>query len=210
MTVSVVIPAYNEEKYISGVLAPLQGIEAIREIIVVSDGSIDHTVREAKKWNAVIIDLEHNIGKGGAMFAGFKAAKGEYILFLDADLIGLKRVHILSLILPVIRDEADMTLGIFGQGRIRTDLAQIIAPSLTGQRCIKKKWFCEFKMWANAGFGVETALTHFAIQKGLRIKNVDLPEMTHVMKEEKYGLVRGFAYRLKMYWEIIKKVRTGV
>ncbi|PKM86845.1 MAG: glycosyl transferase family 2 [Firmicutes bacterium HGW-Firmicutes-12] len=210
MTVSVVIPAYNEEKYISGVLAPLQGIEAIREVIVVSDGSTDNTVSEAKKWNVAIINIEHNIGKGGAMYAGFKAAKEDYILFLDADLIGLKREHILSLILPVINDEADMTLGIFGQGRIKTDLAQIIAPSLTGQRCINKKWFYDFKTWADAGFGVETALTYFAMQKGIRIKNVNLPEMTHITKEEKYGFVRGFAYRLKMYWEIMKKVRTGV
>jgi len=41
------------------------------------------------------------------------------------------------------------------------------------------------------------------------VKQVYLSEMSHVMKEEKYGIVRGFAYRMKMYWEIAKKVRMG-
>lgn len=210
MTVSVVIPAFNEEKYISGVLAPLQGIELIREIIVVSDGSTDNTVNEAIKWQATVIELAHNMGKGGAMLAGFRKAAANNILFLDADLIGLNSEHVLDLIMPVITQEADMTMGIFDQGRISTDIAQIIAPSLTGQRCIKKECLYEFNAWENAGFGVEMALTQYALQNELRIKNVYLPAMTHVMKEEKYGLVLGFAYRMKMYWEIMKKVRTGV
>lgn len=210
MTVSVVIPAFNEEKYISGVLAPLQGIEIIREVIVVSDGSTDNTVNEARKWQVSIIELEHNMGKGGAMLAGVKKAKADSILFLDADLIGLNSQHVIDLILPVINQEAEMTIGIFDQGRISTDIAQIIAPSLTGQRCVRKEYLFDFDAWEDAGFGVEVALTQFAVQKELRVKNVYLPAMTHVMKEEKYGLVLGFAYRMKMYWEIMKKVRTGV
>lgn len=210
MTVSVVIPAFNEEKYISGVLAPLQGIEIIREVIVVSDGSTDNTVSEARKWQANIIELEHNIGKGGAMLAGFRKAKTENILFLDADLIGLNSEHVLDLIMPVVNKEAEMTIGIFDQGRISTDIAQIIAPSLTGQRCVRKECLFDFSDWKDSGFGVEIALTQYAVQKELRVKSVFLPAMTHVMKEEKYGLVLGFAYRMKMYWEIMKKVRTGV
>lgn len=210
MTVSVVIPAFNEEKYISGVLAPLQGIEIIREVIVVSDGSTDNTVNEARKWQANIIELKHNMGKGGAMLAGFRKAKAENILFLDADLIGLNSERIFDLIMPVVNKEAEMTIGIFDQGRISTDIAQIIAPSLTGQRCVRKECLFDFGAWKDSGFGVEIALTQYAVQRELRVKSVYLPAMTHVMKEEKYGLVLGFAYRMKMYWEIMKKVRTGV
>lgn len=210
MAVSVVVPAYNEEKYISGVLEPLQEVEQIKEIIVVSDGSTDNTAAEAKKWQATVIELEKNSGKGAAMHAGFLHAREDNILFLDADLLGLTREHILNLIIPVESDEADMTLGIFEHGRFSTDLAQIFAPYLTGQRCIKKRLLNQFDEWENAGFGVETALNNYAQQKQLRIKHINLPAMSHVMKEEKLGLVRGFAYRMKMYYEIAKKVRTGV
>ncbi|MDX9873136.1 MAG: glycosyltransferase family 2 protein [Clostridia bacterium] len=209
MSVSVVIPAYNEEKYISNVLAPLQGIEEICEIIVVSDGSADHTAVEALKWSAAVIELPENIGKGGAMLAGLQQAQGEIILFLDADLIGLKPEHIRDLIAPVLNKEADMTLGLFDSGRIRTDLAQLLAPSLSGQRCIRKELLDGFDEWVNCGFGVETALTNYALNKNLRIQQVRLAEMTHVMKEEKYGLVRGLAYRMKMYWQIVRNLRRG-
>jgi len=209
MSVTAIIPAYNEEKYIGGVLAPLLEIKQVSQIIVVSDGSTDNTAPEARKWGVDVIELPENTGKGGAMSVGFKAAREEAILFLDADLIGLTRSHVLDLINPVLNDEVDMTIGIFENGRLSTDMAQVIAPFLSGQRCIKKESLCEFTGWEDAGFGVETALTLFAQEHNLRIRQVTLPAMSHVMKEEKLGLVRGFAYRMKMYWEIARKVRKG-
>lgn len=209
MSISVVIPAYNEEKYISNVLAALQGSAEISEIIVVSDGSSDNTGAEAQKWGVKLIELPENTGKGGAMHAGLLQSAGDIVLFLDADLIGLAPKHLSALINPVARDEADMTLGLFDSGRIRTDLAQLLAPSLSGQRCIRKSKLAGFDEWAHSGFGVETALTNFALNNNLRIRQVRLPGMTHVMKEEKYGLVRGLAYRMKMYWQIVRNMRKG-
>ncbi|MCR4440932.1 MAG: glycosyltransferase family 2 protein [Peptococcaceae bacterium] len=210
MCVTVIIPAYNEERYIGGVLAPLCEVEEITQIIVVSDGSTDNTTGEARKKQAEVIELQVNVGKGGAMAAGLKKAKEEVILFMDADLIGLTRQHVIDMIKPVLEDQADMTLGLFEQGRLTTDMAQVIAPFLSGQRCIRKKWLDRFRGWEDAGFGVEAALTLFAQENRLRIKNVYLPALSHVMKEEKLGLLKGFAYRLKMYWEIARKVRSGV
>lgn len=76
-----------------------------------------------------------------------------YSSFLDADLIGLKPVHIENLVAPVVKDMADMTVGIFYSGRNITDLAQKLMPFLSGQRCVKreildkldsKEWFSEF------------------------------------------------------------------
>ena len=48
MDISVIIPAYNEEGRIGNVLSPLIGLELIKEIIVVNDGSNDNTSEEAK------------------------------------------------------------------------------------------------------------------------------------------------------------------
>lgn len=206
MSVTAIIPAYNEEKYLDGVLLPLKKIPEISQIIVVSDGSTDNTAQVASDLGVQVIDLEKNVGKGGAMAAGLKEAAAEIILYLDADLIGLTPEHIRSLILPVLTEQADMTIGIFGKGRLATDVAQIIAPFLSGQRCLRKKWLMGIEL-ENYRFGVETALTQYAHQQKLRIQEVELADMSHVMKEEKLGLVKGFAYRMKMYWEIAKSVR---
>ncbi len=58
---------------------------------------------------------------------------------LDADLIGLKEVHIDNLLFPVFKNQADMTVGIFNKGRGLTDLAQFISPYLSGQRAVKRE-----------------------------------------------------------------------
>ncbi|MBZ4655127.1 MAG: glycosyl transferase [Peptococcaceae bacterium] len=209
MLVTVVIPAFNEENYLGGVLEPLKSIPEITQIIVVSDGSTDGTVQVARNWGVEVIDLPQNLGKGGAMSMGVKTAREDIILFLDADLIGLKVEHVQSLIYPVLNNEADMTVGVFGGGRLATDVAQLIAPFLSGQRCIKKYWLEQIANLESMRFGVETAITQFAYENNLRIMEVELPAMSHVMKEEKLGFVKGFAYRLKMYWEIAKNVRLG-
>lgn len=209
MCISVIIPAFNEEKYLSGVIAPLKEVSLISQIIVVSDGSTDSTVAIARSWDVHVIELENNHGKGGAMAIGLSEAREDIVLFLDADLIGLTDRHIVDLIMPVCSDEADMTIGVFENGRLATDMAQVITPFLSGQRCLRRKWLEQLPDLDRAGFGVETALTLFAYQHNLRVKEVTMPDMSHIMKEEKLGLIRGFAYRMKMYWEIAKNVRIG-
>lgn len=209
MSVTAIIPAYNEEKYLGGVLNVLLDVELVSQIIVVDDGSTDRTSQVARGYGVDVLELPYNKGKAGAMAAGLNYAKEDNILFLDADLLDLHKQNIYDLVIPVINDDADMTVGIFGSGRPITDVAQLIAPFLSGQRCIKKKWLSEIDKWADAGFGVEVALTAYAHRNKLRIKNIELPGMSHVMKEEKLGVVRGFAFRMKMYWEIAKKIRIG-
>ncbi|MDD2211437.1 MAG: glycosyltransferase family 2 protein [Clostridia bacterium] len=209
MSVTAIIPAYNEEKYISNVLQALQKVEEITQIIVVSDGSTDNTVQEALSCGVQVINLPENIGKGGALTIGLKYTLEDIVLFLDADLIGLTEEHIFNLIRPVMNGQAEMTVGIFEKGRLATDMAQAISPYLSGQRCIKKRWLEQIDNLAISGFGVEKVVTNYAQQKKLRTIYVHLPKMSHVMKEEKLGLVRGFLYRMKMYWEIAKNVRLG-
>jgi len=58
-----------------------------------------------------------------------------------------------------------------------------------------------------ARFGVEIALTRFAVENNLRVKEVVLRDMSHRMKEEKLGIVKGVAARLRMYWEIAQYMR---
>ena len=96
------IPAYNEEQTIADVVKCVKSIDKIQKVIVVSDGSTDSTAEIARECGADVIELDENVGKGGAIRAGINECGTEIILFLDADLIGLTEKHVLDLIEPVI------------------------------------------------------------------------------------------------------------
>jgi glycosyltransferase involved in cell wall biosynthesis len=204
MEVLALIPAYNEEKTIGNVLQTLKQVSLITKIIVVSDGSTDNTVSVAKSYDVEVVELRENLGKGGAMQAGLNSFKADVVLFLDADLLGLTPQHVHNLLEPVLNDEADMTIGIFDRGRIATDLAQKMAPYLSGQRALKFSLLEEISDLNVARFGVELALNRYIENSGVRVKEVTLLDMSHVMKEEKMGVWKGMVARIKMYWEILK------
>lgn len=92
---SIIIPAYNEEKRIKETLRSYckflrENINEDFEIIVVVNNSTDNTYKVVKKlsigYNEVrAINFEYRTGKGGAVIEGFREAKGDYIAFVDAD-----------------------------------------------------------------------------------------------------------------------------
>lgn len=208
MNVTAVIPAYNEEETIADVVKCVKRIDKIQKVIVVSDGSTDSTAEIARECGADVIELNENVGKGGAIKAGINECGTEIILFLDADLIGLTENHVLDLIEPVIDNKADMTIGIFKNGRMVTDLAQKVTPYLSGQRAIKKSVIDKIPNIDITRYGVEVALTKYVDKFNVRVQEVDLPDMTHVTKEEKLGIIRGVHARLKMYWDIVKIISS--
>lgn len=209
MKTAVIIPAYNEEKTIGNIIDVVRGVPFVEEIIVVSDGSVDNTAEVARAHQARVITLEENLGKGGAMMVGVNSTDADLILFLDADLIGLNSGHVVDLLLPVLEGRAEMTVGVFEHGRLATDLAQFFAPYLSGQRAVRRDILQHLSNLEVTRFGVEVALTRFAKSAGISVVEVELRNMTHVMKEEKLGLVRGFLARLRMYWEIARCVGKG-
>lgn len=95
MNVSLLIPAYNEEERIVPFLASIVAFyehhaDMLSEVIVINDGSTDATARVAQETgntlpNFRVISLEKNSGKGAAVQAGVLAAKGDAIVFMDAD-----------------------------------------------------------------------------------------------------------------------------
>ena len=114
--VSVIIPVYNEEKTIIDVLKKvnLQKINSISmEIIVINDGSKDHSLELLKnnsKLYTKLINLEKNKGKGGAVREGLKSAVGDYILFQDADM-EYDPSEYEKLLEPIIKQDADIVMG---------------------------------------------------------------------------------------------------
>lgn len=87
MTISVVIPAYNEEKYLPRTLASLAKLDRKPdEIIVVDGGSTDATANVARQNGATVIVVPHR-GIGFARDKGLMKAKGDIIAFTDADTV---------------------------------------------------------------------------------------------------------------------------
>ena len=92
-TVSIIIPAFNEEEGIIGTIASCLGVDYpahLTEVIAVNDGSTDGTwarILEAKaRWPQLYaVDLGRNYGKRGAMAEGIRRARGDVLVFVDSD-----------------------------------------------------------------------------------------------------------------------------
>ncbi len=89
--VSVIVPAYNEEKALGKTIESLLRLSySNKEIIIVDDGSTDRTLEVARSYaqkDVVMVVTKSNGGKWDALNTGIKAAKGEFIVCIDADTI---------------------------------------------------------------------------------------------------------------------------
>lgn len=84
--VSVVIPCYNQGKYLGQAIeSVLQQTHSVFEIVVVDDGSTDDTVAVARTYEMVRCVSQHNQGQGVARNEGLKYISGDYVVFLDSD-----------------------------------------------------------------------------------------------------------------------------
>ena len=109
--VSVIIPTYNEEKDIGNCLSSLKNQSYKNfEIILVDDGSKDNTLDVAKKFPKVkMIKGEHR-GPGFSRNLGAKEAKGNILVFIDADM-SFEKDYIKNLIKPIIADKKGEVIG---------------------------------------------------------------------------------------------------
>jgi len=190
--VSCIIPAYNEESTIAGVVKTCLKTLEIGEIIVVSDGSTDKTVdrvRQIKSKKIKIIDLPENHGKGFAVVEGVQKAKYENLLFLDADLVNLEPHHLSSLIWPVINNRADMTIGDWDAGfnpHLRL-LSPPLAWYFSGQRCLKKNSiFPHLKEIEKSQYTIEIFLNELFKNKRVVVVPLVSPKRLHTVKKEKW------------------------
>lgn len=201
--VAIIVPAYNEASRIDAVLRAVTQSKLATEVIVVDDGSIDGTAARAGAHSGVtVVKLPHNMGKGGAMLEGVKSTKAPIILFIDADLVGLKAEHADSIIEPLLAGCWDMCVGVFRAGSFWSDAAQRIGPHLSGQRAIKRELFLGVPYLADIRMGVEVAINKHAKASHARITRIALRGVANYHKERKMGFIRGSRARIQMYSEI--------
>ncbi|MBS1704855.1 MAG: glycosyltransferase family 2 protein [Armatimonadetes bacterium] len=202
-SVAIIIPAFNEEARISRVLDAVVRCELADEIIVVCDGSTDHTANVASLYSKVkVVELSINIGKGGAMAMGVAHSSSDIICFVDADLHGLRAEHLDKIITPIVLRQCDMCIGVFRGGQFWSDTAQRISPYISGQRALRRKFFESIPYLEEIRLGVEVTINTFAKRQKLRVQRVVLHGVSNTFKERKLGLVKGTAARAKMYAEI--------
>jgi glycosyltransferase involved in cell wall biosynthesis len=111
---SVVIPAFNEERTIEALIARVQRAPIEKEIVVVDDCSTDGTRAKlgalAEQGVIRMLGHEHNQGKGAALRTGFAAARGDIVIVQDADL-EYDPAEYPKLIQPILDGKADVVYG---------------------------------------------------------------------------------------------------
>ncbi len=200
------IPAHNEAERIAATAAAVRAIEDVSSVIVVDDGSTDHTARLAEQAGATVVRLAGNVGKGAALEVGARHASGaDVLLLLDADLCETASQGAL-LLAPVLAGEADMTIATlprpegkagFGlvKGLARWGIARMgggfeAAAPLSGQRALSSEAVAAVRPFAT-GYGVEVAMSIHALRAGLRLAEVPTT-MAHAHTGRD---IRGFLHR---------------
>jgi dolichol-phosphate mannosyltransferase len=197
-TLSVVIPAYNEERYIGTLLERIKAVDLASlgfgmEIIVVDDCSKDRTAEiVAGVPDVRLIALKKNGGKGGAVRAGIAASTGDLLIIQDADLEYDPQDYI-PMIRGLLEGRADIIYGSRYLGRGRHE-NQGLAAYLGGRSLSVIGWLftgtfltdtvTAFKMFHRAeiaalpletsGFELDHEITARMLARGKRIAEVPI------------------------------------
>ncbi|MFN8005530.1 MAG: dolichyl-phosphate beta-glucosyltransferase [Terriglobia bacterium] len=200
--ISLVIPAYNESFRLPGTLEIirdyLQQQTWTAEVLVVNDGSTDQTVQVveqfAAQWTALrLVDNHGNFGKGYSVRHGAMQARGEIVLFSDADL-SAPVTEVPKLIEPIVQNECEITFGSRGIDRSLIGVHQSRLRELSGMlfnlmvRVVTglpfKDTQCGFKAFRREvalpvferqtimGFGFDPEILYIGRKRGLRLKEI--------------------------------------
>jgi glycosyltransferase involved in cell wall biosynthesis len=209
--ISAVVPAYNEEESLEdfySVLAPnLAKLDKDYEIVFVDDGSKDKTLEILKKFDSKnnhvrIFSFRRNRGKAEALTWGFKAAKGDYIVTLDADL--QDRPEEIGKLLKKSKEGFDL---VSGWRKNRKDskvlinfpskLFNFLAGFFWGLKL--KDYNCGLKVYTrqaakslNLYGGMQRFIPLLLFQEGFKVTEVGVRHEKRKFGKSKYGFTKSF------------------
>lgn len=202
MKVSIIIPAYNEEKSIGANLEILGNVDGIDEIIVVDDGSTDGTALIAGQYPYVrLVSHDKNRGKYQAVLSGVNEAKNDLILFYDADLTGMRSEYVEDLINEFSKSCKMVIMDKGSQSWIFRKLARSL-PAQSGTRIMTKKDFYKIDFGKKRSFDLEPSISRYFIQHDLSIGFVEAAGSKDPRKSFKYSFFRGVYLDLRTVWQV--------
>src|SRR5690349_1876236 len=132
--IAAIVAAYNEEPTIGPIVKTLVTSHLFRDVIVISDGSTDRTADIARENGASLVhQFPWKHGKGSAMMHGVAHTDADVLFFCDADLRGLEKKHLETLLRPVLHGKLAMTVGLRDRGTFIMKLTRFL-PLIGGER----------------------------------------------------------------------------
>lgn len=188
MNLSIVLPAKNEAAAIEQTVGAILAIYPNAEVLVINDGSTDATGRIAAHAGAKVIDHPYSKGNGAAIKTGARTARGDIIVFMDAD--GQHDPADISRLLSAIENGHDMVVGArqkgsqasLGRGfanglynRLASWMTEHNVEDLTsGFRAVRSDKFCEFLYLLPNGFSYPTTSTMAFFRAGYSVAYVPI------------------------------------
>lgn len=205
---SCIIPFYNEAKNICSVLAVVQEIRGIDEIICVDDGSLDNgsELVEDKFPRVKLIKLIKNKGKARAIQEGLKYSQNELILLLDADLRDLRAGEVEDALKCMQEKEVDMI--VFRRVNVPWFKKLTRGDVLTsGQRILFKKDLKKIFKAKVLGYEIEMVTNRYMFNKKKKVFWMPLSAVNDA-KMFKMNFWQGLDRDIKMHYDLfIKKFR---
>jgi len=181
---SIVIPAKNEEAGLSGFLPRLRQLYPEAQVIVVDDGSTDSTAQVCRDAGVEVISHPYSKGNGAAIKTGARAAKGDYIVFMDGD--GQHDPEDIARLLYRMDEGYDLVVGARSGLSSQASIARWSAnrfynrlagwmvnreiPDLTsGFRCVNRRKFLDFLYLLPNGFSYPTTSTMAFFRAGYSV-----------------------------------------
>jgi glycosyltransferase involved in cell wall biosynthesis len=196
LKVSVVVPAHNEAEHVATVVQAAKATPDVDEVIVVDDGSRDDTAAVARREGADVVRHDGNRGKGAAMRTGRDRAKGDVLIYLDADLKNVTPSKIQRLTEP-FKKGCDFVKSRFDRrgGRVTRLTAQPLLghffpeiderfeQPLSGQIGVTKRLMSKLDL--EDDFGVDIGLLIDACENGSDVEEVYFGHLKHDERELK-------------------------
>jgi glycosyltransferase involved in cell wall biosynthesis len=196
LSVSVVIPAYNEAPFIATVIGAARSVPEVDEVLVVDDGSADGTATTATEAGARVVAHKENRGKGAAMRTGCSSARSDVLIYLDADLQNITPEKIQRIIEP-FKKGFDFVKTRFGRrggrvtqltarpmlGHFFPEIDDRFDQPLSGQIGIKRELMDKLEL--EADMGVDLGLLIDAVEVGARVTEVSIGALEHDEREIK-------------------------
>jgi glycosyltransferase involved in cell wall biosynthesis len=211
--IDAVVPARNEAATVATVVEACRRCSAVREVIVVDDGSVDDTAEQAAAAGAKVIhrgDAAPPAGgsKAHAMEAGVAASDAPALLFVDADLLGLTGDHLDQVCRPFLEGTATMSVGWFDYGAWNPLVLRL--PPTTGERIVPRWVFEAIPPEKRDGYTIEIMINEVIAEGHLPTTARIMRGVTHRTKRQKLGRLEGYRRTWEMFWTLLSLPLTGI